>query len=193
MTGFKKSLIGKLLSIVAMFVVGGVGLTSCSQEDQTMDTSFALYYAGLNEISPGTNISITPTYHGTKPSGFELLGIELNGLPYQTECFVLDAESGAFSLENTEELPTGKYVVGVACTSDGVRYEYPEAITINMLKPIPDGIFVEPNDLRVEWGDVVDPGTWKRWQAVPRWHRDDDRCRHRPRRYARDPDTHPPL
>ncbi|MBQ5669286.1 MAG: DUF4958 family protein [Tidjanibacter sp.] len=156
MRGFTKSLIGKLLPLLAMFIVGGVGLTSCSQEEQAMDTSFALYYAGLNEISPGTDITITPTYYGTKPTGFEILAVELNGLPYQTECFVVDAESGAFSLQNTEELPTGKYVVGVACTSDGVRFEYPEAITINMLKPIPDGIFVEPNDLRVEWGDVVE-------------------------------------
>ncbi len=156
MRGFTKSLIGKMLSIATIFVLGGAVLTSCSQEDLTVDTSFALYYAGINEISPGTNISINPTYHGAKPSGFEFVGIELNGLPYQTECFVLDAESGAFSMQNTEGLPTGKYVVGVACVSDGVRYEYPEAITINMLKPVPDGIFVEPNNLRVEWGDVVE-------------------------------------
>ncbi len=157
MRGFTKSLIGRVLPLVAMFVLGGAVLTSCSQQDLTVDTSFALYYSGINEISPGTNISINPTYHGAKPSGFELLGIELNGLPYETECFVLDAESGAFSLQNTEQLPTGKYVIGIACVSEGVRYEYPEAISINMLKPVPDGIFVEPADLRVEWGAIVEP------------------------------------
>lgn len=155
MRGFVKSLIGKMLPVVAMFVLGGVGLTSCGQQDLTVDTSFALYYAGINEISPSTNLSITPTYHGSKPTSFGITQVLYNDLAYATDCFVLDAESGVFSLQNTEELPVGKYVVGVSCVSDGIRYDYPEAITINMLKPVPDGIEVTPAMLQVRLGDVV--------------------------------------
>ncbi len=139
----------RLLSVIAIVGCLSAVMTSCTTEGLITDTASSLFYSGVSEISPGTNINITPTYHGSKPSEFELIGIKHNGMPYESECFVVDKETGMFSINGSENLPTGKYSISVACRFDGVRMEFKDAISINMLKPIPEGIYLEPSEITI--------------------------------------------
>ena len=139
----------RLLSVMTIVGCLSAVMTSCTTEGLITDTASSLFYSGVSEISPGTNINITPTYHGSKPSEFELIGIKHNGMPYESECFVVDKETGMFSINGSENLPTGKYSISVACRFDGVRMEFKDAISINMLKPIPEGIYLEPSEITI--------------------------------------------
>ena len=88
MRGTGKTTFLRLLSAIAIVGCLSVAMTSCNTEGLITDTANSLFYSGVSEISPGTNINITPTYHGSKPSDFEIIGISRNGMPYETECFV---------------------------------------------------------------------------------------------------------
>ena len=35
----------------------------------------------MTEICPGTNITVTPTWHGQTPTGFEISSVRFNGKP----------------------------------------------------------------------------------------------------------------
>ena len=149
MRGTGKTTFMRLLSVMTIVGCLSAVMTSCTTEGLITDTASSLFYSGVSEISPGTNINITPTYHGSKPSEFELIGIKHNGMPYESECFVVDKETGMFSINGSENLPTGKYSISVACRFDGVRMEFKDAISINMLKPIPEGIYLEPSEITI--------------------------------------------
>ena len=130
-------------------------LPGCRKETGT-DTSFALYYNGISEICPGTSINVTPTWHGPAPSDFAITRIKHNGEAFETECFTVDGTSGTFSIRASENLPFGKYVVGISCKSDGQKYDYPDAVEINIMKPVPGGIIITPADLSVPLGDILE-------------------------------------
>lgn len=149
MRGTGKTTFMRLLSAIAIVGCLSVAITSCNTEGLITDTANSLFYSGVSEISPGTNINITPTYHGSKPADFEIIGITRNGMPYETECFMVDKETGMFSISGSANLPTGKYSISVACRFDGVRMEFKDAISINMLKPIPEGIYLKPSEITV--------------------------------------------
>lgn len=149
MRGTGKTTFMRLLSVIAIVGCLSVAMTSCNTEGLITDTANSLFYSGVSEISPGTNINITPTYHGSKPSDFEIIGISHNSMPYETECFKVDKETGMFSINGSDNLPTGKYSISVACLFDGVRMEFKDAISINMLKPIPEGIYLNPSEITV--------------------------------------------
>lgn len=154
MRGTGKTTFMRLLSVIAVAGCLSVAMTSCNTEGLVTDTSNALFYSGVSEISPGTNINLTPTYHGSKPTDFSIIEIKRNGMPYETECFAVDKESGLFSINGSAALPTGKYSIGVACAFDGVRMEFKDAITVNMLKPVPEGIYLEPSEITVTLADI---------------------------------------
>ncbi len=130
-----------------MLGIFSAGLASCSTESLVTDTSFSLYYSGISEICPGTNININPTWHGTKPVDFAIVDIRFNARPAVASCFSVDSESGVFSINGSDDLPTGVWTVGIECRSDGRRYVYEDAISINMMKPVPDGIFLSPSEM----------------------------------------------
>lgn len=130
-------------------------LVAACQAGETVDTSFALYYNGISEISPGTSINVSPTWHGETPVSFEISGIKRNGKAYDTDCFSVDASTGLFSIHDSESLPTGKYQVGIACVSAGKRYVYDDALEIRIMKPVPDGIIVTPASLSTTLQEVL--------------------------------------
>ena len=154
MRGTGKTTFMRLLSAIAIVGCMSVSMTSCNTEGLITDTSNSLFYSGVSEISPGTNINLNPTYHGSKPTDFSIIEIRRNGMPYETGCFIVDKETGLFSINGSAELPTGIYTIGIACSFDGVRMEFKDAITINMLKPIPEGIYLEPSDITVQLADI---------------------------------------
>ena len=154
MRGKGKHLLMRLLSVISVVGCLSVSMTSCNTEGLTTDTSNSLFYSGISEISPGSNVNLTPTYHGSKPTDFSIIGITRNSMPYETESFTVDKESGLFSVSNSAALPTGKYAISIACKFNGAPYEFKDAITINMLKPVPDGIYLEPAEITVKLSDI---------------------------------------
>ena len=136
----------------------GVLSAGCRKDGNT-DQSFALYYNGVSDICPGTAIHLSPSWHGTPPTDFTITRIKHNGSLFQTDCFLIDRNSGQFSIQSSDNLPIGLYEIGVSCQSDGTHYEYPDAIQVNLMKPVPGGIIVTPDRLSVDLADIVDPDT----------------------------------
>ncbi len=129
-------------------------LVSC-KPDGVVDNSFALYYAGVTEICPGTNITVTPTWHGPTPSDFSISGVRFNGQPYQTDCFSVDPDKGIFSALGTDGLPTGKYTIDITCRGGSETRVFEKAIEFTMMKPVPAGIFLDPRTIEADLADII--------------------------------------
>lgn len=148
-----------LVWLCSLAAVLGICLVvnSCSPEGLTDESEFSLYYPGITDIGPSSTINVTPTYHGAKPSGFEIYKVTLNGENFSkpTESFVIEPETGIVTLSNTDNLPVGTYMISIACNSAGKRFSFENIITVNMMKPVPDGIVVEPSVLKVKLADII--------------------------------------
>lgn len=144
---------------LAILMVVGWCVThfSCTETETTDSTKFALFYSGITDIGPSMNFTLdAPTYIGSAPSDFEIIHVALNGEAYDTNSFEIDPNTGSISLSNTGGLAVGLYTLSVSCYSNGNYYEFKDVITINMMKPVPDGITVEPNKISAEYADIID-------------------------------------
>ena len=131
-------------------------LLALSCTPQLTDTgAFALYYPGITDIGPSTNMDLSPSWHGGTPGDFEIYSVTLEGETVTPECFSVDASTGVFKIRNSAGLAVGKYSVSIACTLNGARYEFPDAITVNMMKAIPEGITVTPDKITLVLTDVT--------------------------------------
>ena len=131
---------------------------SCTAE-LTDTGEFALYYPGITDIGPSTNMNINPSWHGGTPSGFEILAITRGEESVTAECFSVDESTGVFSIRGSENLPVGKYSIGIACSVNGKRFEFPDAITVNMMRAIPEGITVTPDSITLLLTQVTSTGS----------------------------------
>ncbi len=131
-------------------------LAAVSCNTQLTDTgAFALYYPGITDIGPSTSMDLTPSWHGGTPSDFEIYRVVLEGQNVTPECFSVESATGVFQIRNSASLAVGKYTIGIACNANGHRYEFPEAITVNMMKPVPDGIVVTPENITIALSQVT--------------------------------------
>lgn len=135
-----------------------VSVSSCKAE-LTDTGAFALHYPGITDIGPSTNMDITPTWHGGTPESFEIFSIKREGEAVTAECFSVDPTSGVFSIRKSDNLPVGKYRIGIACKVGGVRHEFAEAITVNMMPAIPEGIKVSPDKITILLSQVTNTGS----------------------------------
>ena len=127
---------------VLMAVVLVMTYTSCSDEDTTDTTDFALYYLGMTDIGPSmSGIISEPSYKGSVPSDFTITGITLNGEAYTGSDFIINKETGAIEINSAKDTPVGSYK---------------NIVEVNMMKPVPDGITVEPNEIQIEYSIVSD-------------------------------------
>lgn len=150
----------KIISCIStVLAVAGMCMTavSCEPEGLVDNSEFMLYYPGISDIGPSTNFNITPTYHGAAPSDFTVDKVTFEGRDFQHDNFVVDSENGTFSLIDTENLEVGVYKVSISCVSSGSRYSFNDIITINMMKPVPDGITVTPNVISIDINDIIQP------------------------------------
>lgn len=144
--------------LLAILMVVGLCVTdsSCTDPETTDSTKFAIFYAGITDIGPSMNFNLeAPTYIGGAPSDFAITRTTLNGETYDTNSFAIDTNTGSISLSNTSDLPVGLYTLSVSCYSNGNYYEFKDIVTINMMKPVPDGISVEPNKISAEFADII--------------------------------------
>lgn len=127
---------------------------SCTEENSTSEP-FAVWWSGVTEISPSTNINITPTYKGATPEDFSITSVTYNDIPCTAEAFSIDSGTGVFSISGSDSMLAGTYKVSVSCTSDGKSYSFSDAITIEMMNPVPDGIVMEPSSITVTASDIM--------------------------------------
>lgn len=132
-----------------------IGAVSCEKTEVTDGDRFSLFYPGITDIGPSTNMNLNPTYHGARPSDFRIYRVTLDGAGYQTDCFLIDAASGQVQLRNTDLLPVGLYSLSISCVSAGRTYEFPDAVSVNMMLPIPEGIVVEPSKIELRLEDLT--------------------------------------
>ena len=135
-----------------------VSVSSCKAE-LTDTGAFALHYPGITDIGPSTNMDITPTWHGGTPESFEIFSVKREGEAVTAECFSIDPTTGVFSIRKSDNLPVGKYHIGVACKVGGERHEFAEAITVNMMPAIPEGIKVSPDKITILLSQVTNTGS----------------------------------
>lgn len=134
--------------------------TACKKEEVTDGTSFALYYSGMTDIGPSmSGIIASPSYIGAQPGSFEIVSITLDGANYSGNSFEINKDNGSISIKETAGMPVGIYKLTISCYTNGTRHEFKNAVEVNMMKPVPDGIKVEPNKLTVNYIDVIDPSS----------------------------------
>ena len=135
-----------------------VSVSSCKAE-LTDTGAFTLHYPGITDIGPSTNMDITPTWHGGTPESFEIFSVKREDEAVTAECFSIDPTTGVFSISKSDNLPVGKYRIGIACKVGGERHEFAEAITVNMMPAIPEGIKVSPDKITILLSQVTNTGS----------------------------------
>lgn len=145
---------------ILMLVLMAVSTTSC-KDTETVDTSgFQLHYTSMTDIAPSMSgyVIATPSYKGLPPSDFAITRITFGeeGEAYTGDSFQIDASSGSIEILNTDNLSVGVYRISVSCVSGGTTYSFPDIVEVNFLKPVPDGIVVEPNLLTADYNDILD-------------------------------------
>lgn len=149
------TLIRRLLLLLVAVV--GLSLSSCVEEAVQPEEGFSLYYPTITEIAPSMNFNVSPTWRGGTPSEFAILSITRDGQPVETECFAIDSEKGVFSISSSDNLPTGMYRISLTCVVGGSKCTFNDAILLELMKPVPDGIVVEPNLISAALNDILAP------------------------------------
>lgn len=157
---FYSKTIGCIIAMLAIVL----GISSCKDDFTTDNTSFALYYTSMTDIAPSmTGVIAKPTYKGAVPYDFKITGItyfykdeegEEVTESYTGDCFAINTENGEISINSTRDMKTGKYFISVSCYAAGTMYTFNNAVEVNFLKAVPEGIIVEPNFIEVKLADV---------------------------------------
>ncbi len=146
------SIKSKLLLFLSIVSFSLMALTACDDTETTDDTSFAIYYTGMTDIGPSmTGVISSPSYIGGKPYDFEIIRTTLNDESYSGNSFEIDKENGSITISQTSGIPVGHYKLTIKCLSNGKTHEFKDIVEINMMKPVPEGIAVEPNKLKVDY------------------------------------------
>lgn len=105
--------------LLSLFALGTILFASCSEELTVVDGDNALFYLGVTEISPGTNVNITPTWRGSTPTNFAISAVKFEGTVVEVASFSVAPETGVFSIVNSTLLETGLYTIDIACEFNG--------------------------------------------------------------------------
>lgn len=133
-------------------------IVSCDDTETTDDSHFTLYYSGMTDIGPSmTGVIASPSYIGAVPGEFEITKVTLEGELYEGESFNINYENGEITISNTTGVPVGLYKLSILCYAGGKKYEFIDIVEVNMMKPVPDGISVDPSVLTLNYADVLNP------------------------------------
>lgn len=154
-----KNRITRLLTAVLAFLGICLCMDSCRDSQLIDETEFNLFYPGLTDVGPGMdNVDIpVGSYIGAQPSDFSITGITFNGESFQDNdgIFSIDAATGTVHIGATSSLSIGQYAISISCIAGGKSWNFPDAITINMMKPVPEEIKVEPAEFTIKMSDVI--------------------------------------
>ncbi len=154
-----KNKMTRLLTAV-LAIIGICLCTDSCRDSQLIDeTEFNLFYPGLTDVGPGMdNVNIElGSYIGAQPSDFAISGIKFNGETFQDSegVFSIDAAEGTLNLGKTSSLAIGQYAVSISCMAGGKSWNFPDIIIINMMKPVPEEIKVDPSEFTIKMIDVI--------------------------------------
>lgn len=152
---FYSKTIGCIIAMLAIVL----GISSCKDDFTTDDGSFALYYTSMTDIGPSmAGVIASPTYKGAAPYDFKITGVTYSSgdvsETYNGECFTINSETGEIYINSTKDMNVGKYILSISCQSAGTLYTFPNAVEVNFLKAVPEGIKVTPDLLEVKLSDV---------------------------------------
>lgn len=148
-----KSNLLNALSLLRVFMVAALAVfcVSCDETETTDSTGFILHYYGVTDIGPSMSYTLqAPTYKGSAPYDFTITNITLNDEAFSNEDnFVIDAETGAITIQNTGSMAAGLYNISVGCYSNGGFHNFKDVVQVNMLLAVPEGVTVEPAEVLV--------------------------------------------
>lgn len=145
---------GFSLTLIAILIAAGN--YSCSDTEVMDKTVFNIYYSGMTDIGPSmSGVISSPTYKGGSPGKFTITEVTLNREVVTNDIFSINPDNGSISIASKKETPTGLYSLSISCVSAGKSYRFDNIVQINMMKPVPEGITVEPNKLQVEYAAVI--------------------------------------
>lgn len=133
----------------------GVLFSACEPEALIPEKGFMLYYPAISEIAPGTILEVQPTWYGGKPAEFAISSMTLDGTSVEAAYFTVEPETGIFRISARETDPVGLYEIGISCKVDGNLHDFPKAVTIELMKPVPDGVVVEPSEISAKLSDLL--------------------------------------
>ena len=145
--------------LASLLLLISIAVSSCVKDNLTDGERFLLFYPDITDIGPSTSMSLDPTYHGAAPEDFKVYDVKYEGASVQTACFQIDAQTGRLSIVDSDGLAVGLYSISISCVSGGQSYLFPDMIKINMMKPVPDGVKVEPALIELRMSQVNNPAS----------------------------------
>ena len=131
----------KLKTICCTFLIMLFGGCTPIVTDQT---EFTLHYFEVGDMLPGEPVTLSPSYKGEAPTDFLIYLIKQNGKQYYNpkidavltpdSPFYIEPTSGYFKMQNTDKLTPGTYTVSIRCKSAGTEYDFPDKITVKIVK-----------------------------------------------------------
>lgn len=156
-----KKLLTKSLMLLTIILLGHLAV-SCSDTETTDSSNFTLHYYGVTDIGPSMSYDLqAPSYIGGEPYDFAITNVTLNGESHTSESFTIDETTGEIHIQNTANLNTGLYSISVSCYSNGNYFEFKDAVKVNMLLAVPEGISVTPEEVLVK----LDETNWEESSA----------------------------
>lgn len=150
----------KLLSTFSMLRIMMVAAltvfcVSCDKTETTDSTGFILYYLGITDIGPSMSYTLkAPAYKGSTPYDFTITKVTLNEESFSNnDNFVINTETGEITIQNTDAMASGLYSISVGCYSNGKFFDFKDAVQVNMLLAVPEGVTVEPAEVLVKMED----------------------------------------
>lgn len=128
---------------------------SCDKTETTDSTGFILYYLGITDIGPSMSYTLkAPAYKGSAPYDFTITKVTLNEESFSNnDNFVINTETGEITIQNTDAMASGLYSISVGCYSNGKFFDFKDAVQVNMLLAVPEGVTVEPAEVLVKMED----------------------------------------
>ncbi|MCM1300317.1 MAG: DUF4958 family protein [Alistipes senegalensis] len=132
-----------------------VAFTAC-EDDDTAGGDLQLYYSTVVDIGPSMNyLSGTPSYHGPTPSEFAIVGVKCDDQPVEVACFSIDAATGAVSIADTDELPTGTYKLSISCRAGGGTFRFSDIFVVRMVAAAPAELEVSASTLDIPFDELA--------------------------------------
>ncbi|MFV0546143.1 MAG: surface glycan-binding family protein [Bacteroides sp.] len=130
-------------------------VVSCTDTETTDSRNFALYYSGVTDIGPSmTYNSGTPTYIGPTPSSFTITKVIYKDEDIDARSFTIDENTGVITISNSAELGVGMYKISISCMAGGKTYTFNDAIEVNMLPAVPEGVEAVPSVITIDYTEV---------------------------------------
>ena len=124
-------------------------LAACTKNELTDEGKFMLYYPDVTDIGLSYNMNVKPTYRGQTPGDFKIYNVTLGGKSCTTDAFSVDQTTGELQIRSTMSMQVGLYSISISCVSDGKVYEFPDVVKINMMRPAPEGITMDPSEIEL--------------------------------------------